>query len=259
MLTWRNTNRALCLVYVAAVATVACSSGGDAIEGDPGVAKQCGPGTYESSGTCLPEAADAASDTSIDGGGSGEGGADDGSPDAAGDELGDSSPDAPMDTASTWIDDPCPLAGTGIQVNCDLPGGAPACSAGLNPCSATACGAPGGGIDVYSSAQYPYWMRTPSHPVALWECVSLCGAGDTIFGMGVHLEGLNADFRVTVAAPWKIVQGTSPGYCMSAAEPSECVVIPEAPNVYVAIVTNDPNAPARNVRIERVPHGTVCP
>lgn len=244
----RSATRILAVIAsIAATVSPACG-------GDSGSQLSCGPGTMESHGVCVPRpqgtggmAGAVGQDASTD----------------AGSDAQPPMPDAASDAeASSQIpDDPCPP--TPIFMDCsgqcqDL---TTACT---DPQKHATCSESPTYVSVEKHEQFPFVIRTPSKPGMDPACTALCGPGSTAYGLAVRVV-LPYDpvylMRVKVGAPWRILFAQTGEYCMGGSV-AECHIF--TPNfagtaTNVTIVTDDPNAPARNVVVERLPKPVTCP
>jgi hypothetical protein len=114
-------------------------------------------------------------------------------------------------------------------------------------------------------------LRTPSKPGWGPNCAAWCASTPTASSVSVefHIPGTKDDagithhdyrIRVTVAAPWKTkVQFSpyNPDICNDGAAVPGCSVGADH-GAAVIVTTDDPSAPARNVKIERLLKPVVC-
>jgi hypothetical protein len=172
--------------------------------------------------------ADSPSEGTRDGNAESEAGAADGTADGEAD-TGDGS-------------DPCP---TQLDVDCSQ-----SCSGPDPLCATAACAVPPAFARSPGAPLGPLTIRTPDHPGTSATCVSSCGVGDTRYGFAItYKDALATGFRARVGAPWKIF--ASSNYCNIALATSGCLAFGTAQgSATFAIVTDDPNAPARNVVID---------
>lgn len=219
-------------------------------EGDPG--PTCGPGTVEKDHVCTPAVGGAST-----GGVGGSAGSTTGGSGGVAGEGGDASlTDGPVAEADAQVqDDPCPT--TPVLLNCasDCGGPSPACSSPGVTCSKSPTS-----VSAKEHKAFPWVVRTPSHPGTDPNCAGLCSSGPPpAFGVSVDI-GVPPDWvydlRVTVSPPWRVFLSPFPEFCLTGSA-SGCVV-GQGASVSVHLVTDDPNAPARNALIERVPKPATC-
>ena len=218
----------------------------------------CGPGTVESGSACVP----------VDSGG-GDSSGDEGHPPGDAPEESELEADVVSVDAPTPSDapegsvaaiyaaeeqnfgDPCPTEP--LLVNCGADCG------GMTPnCQQTTCGAEGPAIMINDASMLPAVMRTPDRPGKLCEC-----SDGTVFAMRILVqEGLPhsgpVNLRATLGPPWQIASGLNwSSVCQSAqTQYDECLLTDygtsSSPGRAFVFSTNDPDAPARNIRIELV-------
>jgi hypothetical protein len=164
--------------------------------------------------------------------------------------------DAPASAADAAPSDPCPVASYSIAQNCDS-----TCSTlSTTSCSQARCGS-GGQAASISFISSPLAVRTPDAPGTDPDCATECPGGGVAYAM-TDLLVVSKDVDVRVAAPWAVyfqpANGPTPfPTCPLPAQTSSCVHVPaSATEGALFIVTNDPQAPARNVYIEA---GDACP
>lgn len=219
-------------------------------DGDSG--PSCGPGTFDRDRVCVP----ATGGTNTGGAGGAEASVTGGTAGLAGGEGDASPPDAPaQDGDAQDQDDLCPT--TPVLLNCasDCGGPSPACSDPGVTCSKYPTT-----VSAKEHKAFPWVVRTPSHPGTDPDCAGLCSSGPApAFGVSVDI-GVPPDWvydlRVTVAPPWRVFLSPFAEFCMTGSA-SGCVV-GQGAAVSVHLVTDDPNAPARNALIERVPKPATC-
>jgi len=121
------------------------------------------------------------------------------------------------------------------------------------------------GVTVTEESELPYIFRTPFHPGVDPACGELCdGPVETAYGTGVKVlidDVPGTVLKATVGAPWRIntTDYMFSDYCIDSATPFECSLAWIGGYIAFVVVTDDPNAPARNVKIERVPAPGSCP
>ncbi len=243
-------------------ATDAGTTGGEALH--------CGPGTVLLGQICevdrdAAESVDAGGDTSanapLDGGDAGF--------DAVAADSRGTGPDASDFDASgssqdggSVPDDPCP---TGINISQILRNCSTTCAA-QSSCSDIACQS-ASEVDL-PSVDGPEYVRTPSQPGMNVNC-SVCSTS-TAYSFTIRADTYQVasyHLRVTVSPPWSLATGysaTNP-LCYDSATATQCAIIAQGsstaggPYPWVYVVTNDPNAPARNIVIEQSVDGGDCP
>lgn len=231
-----------------------CACGGNSSE--DGVT--CGAGTVAASGSCVPEDAGLEPDAAS-GGMPGDASLSD--QQNPGDDAGGSTVDAPSDAIaadSGALDDACPT--TPLYLNCDdeCRGPSPECYA---PGSRVTCSGGATTAAVYDHAAFPLVVRTPSHPGVDQKCIGECGESNTVFGVSLYVgvpDGSVYALRVTAPEPWRVRFSKFADFCLDGAS-AGCSVYDYGTSIAVEIVTDDPNAPARNVLLERVPKPAICP
>jgi hypothetical protein len=153
--------------------------------------------------------------------------------------------------------DPCPTSpGSGaVILNCD-----PACPAySESVCRVASClqtDASFSDIPVLSVTDRPSIFRTPSSPGTAPVCATTCFDGGVSYGFELQpTPSISYPYLVITEPPWKILYEPPVPYCAppnSAA--TNCVEFDPSSQYYTSpdflIVTNDPNAPARNIQIE---------
>ncbi len=230
---------------------VACSGSPTPLLSTP-----CGPGTTFFQGQCVlaqdaGAAADGESGLTTDGGQRS-----DATPesDARQDVLDGSaspgSPDAPPQS------DPCPSqSSTFIVLQCDSR--CPAMSTAL--CAETTCGP-----KIVMSANFdknlPVVVRTPEAPGTDARCQLQCPSAGFVYGIGFDLYPPSAvPFVAWVDPPWTIVASQTP-YCPDAQLGAEgnCIRYAATGGGGFFVMTQDPNAPARNVHFD-MPAAHPCP
>lgn len=161
---------------------------------------------------------------------------------------------------ATWTDDPCAPK---TSYDCDF-----SRQARCEPGSSCFYGCPGGvyPVPISSPSFFPLVLRLP--PVASsttpdgGACAGKCTDGTKLaFALPIALPADSSRaLRVTVGAPWKIFASSldSGHQCLSEGASLGCLMT-RIDYVYVAIATDDPNAPARNVTVELVPSTATCP
>lgn len=185
--------------------------------------------------------------------------------------------DAPSNDATAAIDapdtsspsDPCPSNSndTTVLINCD-----PHCGdAGPTACLPATCGH--GPITLpYPSGLLPqsFVIRTPEAPGTDPNCALDCPGSGYAYGIGIELPGTGVQgggFQLTVEPPWMIV-GFGKPYCdyqvvddaeAPGAVASHCWWADTVGGYQLFVVTTDPNAPARNIRITSYLSATECP
>ncbi len=232
---------------------------------------ECGPGTRLEGGRCVVDEGGAGSGGSTASGGAsgqavgGEGGSATGGTggDSGGGEgggAGGADAGAAGSPGPGPEDDPCPPEGLPMDCSgqCDV----------VSPrCEMATCREEGPyGVTVTEESELPYIFRTPSHPGVDPACGELCdGPVETAYGTGVKViikeEVPNTVLKATVGSPWRIVimDYMWADYCITPTTPYGCDCSWEGSYTAFVVVTDDPNAPARNVKIERVPAPGSCP
>lgn len=125
---------------------------------------------------------------------------------------------------------------------------------------------------VKDAAKYPYVFRTPSHPGVDPNCEPACAdqtdfpdaMAPALYGMYVLVkppEDSSKVLKVTVGEPWwiKITGEGRPYFCLDWSPQQGCAVAPQNTGLTVMILTDDPNAPARNVVLDEVDKPGSCP
>lgn len=218
----------------------ACSS-------ESGATLQCGEGTTEVKGVCLPADADVPPDAPPD---SGADAGDVSAPDA----------DAAQDVASDVLalDDPCPASPAFLDCSSDCGGPSPDCS---GPGSKATCKPSADTVGVSDAKAFPIVVRTPSKPGVDPACDSVCSGQAPVFGVSVAvavpIDPVNG-LRVTVGAPWRVQFANWVNFCLDGSV-AGCAVYPTGSMVAIELLTDDPLAPARNAVIERLPNPLTCP
>lgn len=158
---------------------------------------------------------------------------------------------APQPIAS----DPCPQpSGPPIFLDCDTHcHGTPLAAM----CSAVTC-------DVTVHAALPQGgalVRTPETPGSDPKCAARCPGGSVVYGMGFDASTQQTGWIIRVGAPWKVIVGSQTPFCADAhaQPPATCRGVPPSYSGAVYFVTDDPNAPARNVTIEEANGANACP
>jgi hypothetical protein len=176
-------------------------------------------------------------------------------------------PDAHLDAGVTdaklgWdaAPDPCPLEGIAIDCSNDCGGPTP-------NCANTACGVrvPSEDvIEIETTARLPMRLRTPHlHNSGDGNC-AYCGHpafAPSVYGMYLQ-NRTGRPLKVTVGAPWLILTrplSLSQWFCHRAPRLGEVEGCYAGDLSQIVIVTDDPNAPARNVVIEEQTAGVTCP
>lgn len=232
------------------VAGVALAGCGDSAKSGA----SCGEGTVEVNGTCVVAdtgtPADSTADTSE------QDVADSTAGDSAGDGVGESSADAPSEADAAAVSDPCPTITA--KHNCSDTCGGPV------GCDAVKCGADPL-LRILDYPELPIVLRTPEHPGTDPKCATNCaslGAAKTpSYGMAIvlALPYISTGVRVRVDPPWSVHTFDVYRQFCEQSDFGQC--IPDAYRKSVLISTHDPNAPARNVYVERVnpDAGPACP
>lgn len=168
----------------------------------------------------------------------------------------DGSADVEPDTAPGPLDDPCPTEP--IYLNCSM-----SCGGRDSECSMTECPDTLPGFWINDANVFPTYVRTPANPGAISACK--CSDG-TVYGMVVKVNLQNTrGIRAFVDPPWKVlVQGWTTKQCVHSKGKVGCAYgnSPAPPLIsWIAITTDDPFAPARNVRLEIASPGSTinCP
>ncbi len=110
---------------------------------------------------------------------------------------------------------------------------------------------------------YGTWViRTPSMPGSDSTCATDCPAQPWAFGLSVTVGPSygHKGYAVTVAPPWYLITGTNTPFCPknSTMLPPNCLWFDGTTSELLYVVTNDPNAPARNVTFQYASQG-MCP
>jgi hypothetical protein len=263
---------------VAAAVIAASACGSDGADGlDRTTSMKCGPGTIAVAGECVPEDSGAGGAGSSGAGGEaglapdatgGEGAADAGVSDSTVPEVAPPGDAAEAESEAGWQDDPCPAEP--IWLNCS-----DSCGSKSSSCANATCHTP---IDfnlwtITNPDSFPFIIRTPGQPGKIPACVTACDkVGPTVasISIGVALPKEKNDagvdwwfhsIKVKVGPPWRIQDGyTSENICVDKNAYASCRIFPfDFIENIVTITTEDPNAPARNVLIERPLRPAVCP
>ncbi len=229
----------------------------------------CGAGTELRDGVCVPlvDSGTPTDDTSI---GTDAMGADVASSETDAVATGDAtSGDAPTDGVGSDVvsdgskdtidaappGDPCP---THLDVDCSgaCGGDASKCVSGYT-CFGKFAFPP---ILITSYDKVPFVIRLPDHPGTDPGCQPRCGAGNTVWGFGVHVQiagGARKDgFRARVSPPWQIYPYDPYfPFCTEASKPGGSCLYTDGGDFNWFIGTSDPNAASRNATIEWVPTG----
>lgn len=276
----RPQTRRLALTALGCVVGLASACGGGDSDLMGASALTCGPGTVEKDGQCVPSQ-DAAADTQTTDAPS-EVGPEAGAdvvPDAASEsndvstaedatqdsqsEAGDAETDSGYPPPHLG-DDPCPTGE--MLANCS-----DSCGPTHPYCDQAVCY---GGFTATTIDQFPVVVRMPSEPGWSDKCLAACPpvwkyrpaygfivrsdlVGDP--SIGKHQWGL----RARIDPPWgvRIIDPKSTvQFCgMDDVQPESCVVSQNDSPVYFVVDTLDPDAPARNLVIERVMTPVECP
>jgi hypothetical protein len=156
-----------------------------------------------------------------------------------------------------WESDPCPEK---LAVNCSTSCGGPF------ECDKVRCQElPSHNTPtyyLYDEREFPVTIRTPERPPQDSECGAICGPAAPRFAIGLAVDGVVFwHYRVRVAAPWRIVQAERPkSYCPKEGgiDYGSCRAVHKE-NTLTLIVTDDPDAPARNIVIEKIAPDGGCP
>jgi hypothetical protein len=170
----------------------------------------------------------------------------------------DSVVDAKVDSNGEWQSDPCPTKTP--AANCSTTCGGPAgcdlvrCQSLPEPYTPR--------LFINDERVLPLVIRTPDSPAADPECARLCGGSASRFSIGLAVAAVVVDhYRVTVPPPWRIVEAERPNsYCPKPGgrDFGACRVV-HRENTLLLVVTDDPKAPARNIRVEKVADNATCP
>jgi hypothetical protein len=201
-------------------------------------------------------------------------GGEDGPTDAGLDATLDVTPDVTKDADAAQFDanapDPCPVNDPPHKLeildDCDpvCCGQDPLCQGStgeagqLQFCSDATCGS--GPATLQENYGLSFVVRTPGHPGIDPACVSDCPDGGFVYGLGLTLNPqAPAIFDITVGPPWKIIQHSNTRYCTANGSTlaTGCAVAYGFPQT-IYVVTDDPNAPARNITFSVVSTPT-CP
>lgn len=178
------------------------------------------------------------------GGGTSDGGSTGGSGGIA--DAGDASADQnAADATDSGLgpnDDPCPTEP--INVNCSTSCG----SAGACKCAHYG----GNGIDQNLASHYV--ARTPSNPDGGcgWSCPADAGQAP-FFWMHFALLNVQGGYKLTVGKPWRVFASFYPDFCVTNKYANGCARLSTTgvQSIYFYVATDDPNAPARNILIEK--------
>jgi hypothetical protein len=238
----------------------ACSGNGAS------VGMSCGPGTVAAKGECV------SADGSVGGGLDSEAQLDvaitrDASADQGQDRLlQDGAVDerllddgaVPADAAAEPPDlsDMCPVPSPSVQ--CD-----PGCpNETASACAMAICNAQPT-LELPQPAQLNttlFEVRTPDRPGTDPRCVTQCPGDGYVYGLGLHMDWIG-NIKLSVGPPWVIVRNdTTKMLCDANAKVFQgCAVFESPPTQPVFIMTQDPNAPARNVMIYQSNNTNVIP
>lgn len=267
------------LVSAGVLVSVACGSSKNDLGGkttcSPGDTRSCvGPGACTGGQTCGSDGSWGACDCGASGsggsgggsgsgtGGSGAGGSG-GATQKDGGGTGGTAGDASADAGPP--DDPCPSQTIGL--NCSYSCGGPTKDCTSPTVEAITCQdpstSPGDSFPIFYPTQFPFVLRTPSHPGTDPRCTAACNPPSTVFQIliDIHANLLApaTGVKVTVPAPWKVHMVTSDfNMCIPASQPN-CGADDYGSGSFIEIVTDDPDAPARNVLIERATPPVTCP
>jgi hypothetical protein len=252
----RSATKTFALVSTSLVAIVAaCSS----TSSPPGIT--CGRGTTLADGQCVASDDSGPSDSSL----SEEGPVQEAAvpQDASPDATESSAPDADggdalsLDSSvEAGPSDPCPTTGA-FWFDCDTqcnprPGDHMACQ------QATCTG--GGSLSSGSvNPQGTSTIRTPAAPGTDPKCATDCPALGLAYGISATLAPFNnTAYQVTVSPPWYLVSTSAP-FCTTSMFPATtgCLSFDGTAPETIYIITSDPNAPARNVKM--TPTIVPCP
>jgi hypothetical protein len=171
--------------------------------------------------------------------------------------------------AATLSSDPCPVfvpSYTLVDLDCD-----PACvnqstGQGAN-CARVSCAGKGtlsAGVPVLANTSV---VRTPRAPGVDPLCADDCPSHSWAYGLSITVtantppnQGIQP-YKVTVSPPWYLISGTSTPFCqaLDASGPTGCLWFDGSSGETIYVVTNDPNAPARNVVFQDSANPSACP
>jgi hypothetical protein len=246
---------------VAALASIACSAGA-CTSNQTTINSNCGVGTHLQDGECVPDEDGATSDSSTDDvsvvdSGPAESslpdshaGVDSASHDSRIDSV---ATETSTDVVDSGISDPCPLT---PGLDCSGECGGPVAACGPYECTSTTGPLP---TLITSYSEFPFVIRTPDHPGTDPNCQPRCGAGNTVWGIGIRLAlpyGDSNDIRIRVGDDWSINHffETLPFCIDPIVKPAlGCYRTPNTGRGEWFVATIDPNAPARNITIDLVP------
>jgi hypothetical protein len=202
----------------------------------------CGEGTVYVNEECLAVAADVG--TPID---------------ANGEEVLDAagSEDSNRPDAAPVGSEACP--DTALLVNC-----AADCGGTTVNCTQAKCRAglsPDDSIPMVEVSAFPAVLRTPDRPGTDPNCSNSCQVATAKYALAfrLHIAPLAPGAKVTVSPPWEIgIFGNSAPYCIGMDPHAQCRIVVEKTRSLL-VFTKDENAPSRNIRIERLIEGDVCP
>jgi hypothetical protein len=254
------------LVAVSAVAVPAGCSGNAVTMGS-----SCGPGTIRSMGECVVALdANQESDVTVSGAADSSANLSDALEEGKGADGTGQSPDvldAPVDDSPQQSEtqppydahapDPCPTSN--VFLDCD-----PNCTPSVLPttCRTGTCtvGTP---IDAPAGGGIPPTFRTAQSPGTDSNCATFCPSRGIVYGYKFNVQNAQAAFYVIVEPPWYVsAYNSSAPYCPAASlnpNHSSCLLLNPRQTGYNSefiIVTNDPQAPARNVQLVS---GSSCP
>jgi hypothetical protein len=157
-------------------------------------------------------------------------------------------------------DDPCPTGP--IWLNCS-----DSCGKKSPECASLVCGIHMYLKEVTDPASFPIIIRTPSRPGWIAACTAACPEKPTACAVTLPIGlptskdagGYTHGIRVRVGYPWRIQKPLSMlSICLDPSSPPKCRVFSSDAMSDLEVVTDDPNAPAKNVLIERLPNPVVC-
>jgi hypothetical protein len=94
------------------------------------------------------------------------------------------------------------------------------------------------------------------------RCTAACNPPTTVYELDLSVVGPlfapKTGLRVTVGPPWRVRISGTLDLCISASQPG-CAHIDNGSYNQIEVVTDDPDAPARNVVIERAAPPVTCP
>ena len=155
------------------------------------------------------------------------------------------------DGAVTYVDDPCPTGA--IYNDCSS-------TCKTDGCILALCGK--GPDKVNEVAPFPLIIRTPASPGTTAPCQC---TDSTVSAFSYYLwaksNGTTEYFRISVGPPWRIYTGTTDNgsACTYDVGASGCVTPSTDLMLFMYFSTDDPDAPMRNITVERSDTPLSCP